>query len=240
MHRDEKTIDQAARFWAATDQQILREVSHWAGHGKCTDLSVWTGIGRHNFERFQRLHRMAGGPAIRSVVDWGCGGGANAVAFCARLDLDRYHGVDVWEATLAECERQLSAAGHGAKFHPTLVPVDNPETVLDEVTEPVDFFISTAVYQFFPSVEYGAHVTRVAHQLLKPGGLALLQIKYRQEPSSKASSPPPDYASKPAAYTLYGLEEFWRLAVTCGFEPLGLYLESAVASAYYYLRKSGS
>lgn len=240
MRYDEKVIDQASRFWASLDQQTLREVSHWVGHGKCADLSAWAGVGRRNFERFERLHCLAGGPTIRSVVEWGCGGGANAVEFSSRLDLDAYYGVDVWEATLVECERQLGLRGHESRFHPIFVPLDNPETVLGKVAEPVDLFICTAVYQFFPSAEYGARVTRIAHQLLRPGGLALLQIKYCQEPSQDAASPTTSYASNPARFTLYRLEDFWRLTVNCGFKPLGLSLEPSAASAYYYLRKSES
>ncbi|MGE5575644.1 MAG: hypothetical protein ACM3TT_00420 [Syntrophothermus sp.] len=90
----------------------------------------------------------------------------------------------------------------------------------------------TAVYQFFPSAPYGLRVTRIAFSLLRPGGTALIHVRY-----GNTSSKPEEYAENPAFFTTYGIDEFWSGAEECGFEALAVALSHQSNSAYYFLRK---
>lgn len=69
-----------------------------------------------------------------------------------------------------------------------------------------------------PEPEYGERILRIAQELLTPGGLALVQIKYdtgawRTRPRRL------HYGFSPGNMTTYPIHAFWQLAVHCGLEP---------------------
>ncbi|HEX6359899.1 class I SAM-dependent methyltransferase [Actinophytocola sp.] len=149
------------------------------------------------------------------VIEWGCGGGANAVHFAPRAR--EFIGVDISEQSLHECARQVEQ-GCDTPFHPVLVGVADPERALGEVGVPCDLFVCFYVFELIPTPEYGERLLRIAGEVLAPGGLALIQIKYDDgrwstKPRRRA------YRSGLAEMTTYPIAAFWELASRCGLQP---------------------
>lgn len=149
------------------------------------------------------------------MVEWGCGGGANAVHFGPMAE--EFVGADVSAASLEECERQARAAG-AKQFVPVLVDVREPEAAVAEIGPPCDLFLCTYVLELVPTPEYGLRILRIAADLLAERGLALVQIKYataswRTRPRRRK------YQRDVAGMTSYRIEDFWQAATECGLRP---------------------
>ena len=230
-----KVTDDAASFWSAsTDNSRIKDLSHWLGEGRWSDEKSWLAIGEKHFGMYEKLCLLADRPRpLQSMVEWGPGGGANAVRFCS--EISQLHGVDVSEANLKKCEQQLERRGFNG-FHPVLIDIHHPEEALTAVGSPVEFFIATAVYQHFPGKLYGVKITKLAYELLNDNGIALIQIRYSD--GSKALRPKRNhYAKNAITFTSYNIAEFWDICFQAGFEPLAISLELSPKYAYFYLKK---
>jgi hypothetical protein len=221
---EDKIIADSQQYW----EQVSRRDkeggnAHWRGNGVFeNDDERWLALGKNNLSIFQRL---AGDQWLeqrpRRIIDWGSGGGANAVQF--GHGAARYYGVDITQASLDECQRQMVAADlHN--FVPVLFEAPRPECVRDLIDESCDLMLSTYVYEQFPSKAYGLRVLSIVADLLTPSGLAFIQIKYRDltldsQPYRR------DYAKNMANMTTYRIEEFWIDAEACGFRPQAIILE---------------
>ncbi len=161
----------------------------------------------------------------------------NAVRF--GREIPRFLGVDISEPNLEQCRREVEATGYGG-FVPVAIDADDPEGVLDRIGEKVDLFLCTAVYQHFPGKEYGVRVTRLAHQLLADGGVALIQTRYDDGNPDIRGSRTAITRANAIVFTSYRIEEFWRVAVDAGFRPLAVVLRPATNYAFYLLTKPGS
>lgn len=170
---------------------------------------------------FERLARVPRRPdRLRSILEWGCGGGANAVHFAPRGS--SFVGVDISQESLDECARQV-ARTTSTPFQPILIDADDPEAALEQLTEPCDLFTSFYVFELIISQEYGARLLRIARRALADDGLAFIQIKYdigswRTRPRRRG------YRSGLADMTTYRIDVFWSLAQECGLEPEAVYL----------------
>jgi len=183
---------------------------------------------------FERLCRLAHCETpLETMAEWGPGGGANAICFSP--EMSRFYGIDISQANLDECERQVRTHGLDG-FTPVLIPADRPEECEQAIGEPVDFFLSTAVYQHFPSRSYGIKVTRIAHRLLTDKGIALIQIRYDDGDRAHRSKTR-NYADQALSFTSWTIEEFWAVVADCGFEPLAVSLDTYAKYAYYFLKK---
>jgi hypothetical protein len=78
-------------------------------------------------------------------------------------------GVDISEATLVECQRQLELTSLRPMW-PILIETQNPERLLEQVNTPIDLFLCLYVFELLPSKEYGQRILRIASQLLQRGG----------------------------------------------------------------------
>ncbi len=89
---------------------------------------------------------------------------------------------------------------------------------------PCDLFLCTYVMELVPTPEYGKRIVDIAFKLLRPGGLAMIQIKYST--ASAATQPRRwGYRHNAANMTTYPIDGFWELAQAAGFEPLALTLQ---------------
>ena len=148
-------------------------MSHWLGEGRWADEVGWRRIGEEHFELHRTLLKLAGRrEPIRTMMEWGQGGGANAIRFAS--DVSTYIGVDISDPNLKEVRRQLESRGH-FNFRGILIDAAKPESVLVDCDQRLDFFMSTAVFQHFPNKEYGIRVTKIAHQLLADDGIAMIR-----------------------------------------------------------------
>jgi hypothetical protein len=80
-------------------------------------------------------------------------------------------------------------------------------------------FFSSYVFELLPSSAYGLRVLRIAHELLRPGGIALVQIRYRTGPYLPVDARL-DYADTWVHSTTYTIDGFWKAMEEIGFEPL--------------------
>lgn len=210
-------------YWNEGDKAgvNIRDYSHWAGAGPWIDREKWLALGRVHHDLYERSRNALGldGP-LQRVVEWGCGGGANAVHFCR--EVASYCGIDIAQASVDECGRVLREEGF-AGFQPVLIPAEDPEQALRLVGAPCDLFLCTYVFELLPGRRYGERVCRIAYDLLKPGGLALIQIRY-DDGSDRTNQKNIDYYRYACRFTSYRVEEFWILAQKIGFVPQSVFL----------------
>ncbi len=90
--------------------------------------------------------------------------------------------------------------------------------------------MSTAVFQHFPTREYGGEVLRVVADLLAPGALGFVQIRY-DDGTPKYLQKHEDYFARHVTFTSYELDGFWDLLASVGLQPLDI---SAVNSNVNY------
>jgi Methyltransferase domain len=233
----EVLANDAREYWSASATSAdQRDMSHWLGEGRWSDAGGWRRIGDEHFELYRKLVQLSGRTSpIRTMLEWGPGGGANAIRFAEGIP--EFIGVDISEPNLKECARQLEAHGHHI-FQGILVDAPNPEGVLAKSDKPVDFFLSTAVFQHFPDKEYGVRVTKIAHQLLAKDGIALIQTRY--DNGIELFKPKKNnYKSNVAYFTSYMIDEYWNIARDTGFRTLAVSLRPETNYAFYLLAKQG-
>ena len=110
---DEKLEADSGKFWVAARGRSLATNAHWRGHGPFRNDATWHETGAMHKRLFIRAADWIGVDLHDCrIVEWGCGGGLNAVQFAA--EAKEYFGVDVNSESLAECARQLAELNFGA------------------------------------------------------------------------------------------------------------------------------
>lgn len=203
----------------------------------------WKTIGTRHLGLFADFVRLADAERpVKKIVDWGCGGGANAVAFAN--ECEEMWGVDVSADALKECGRQLAQTGARCSFHPVQIDVPKPEAALSAIPHDVDLFHCYYVFEVFPSQEYGVRILKLALELLRPGGLCIIQVKYETR-AWQTRARRWGYKRGAGNMTTYRVEEFWEIAQACGFDVRAVVLVPKppevpdVRYAYFMLQKRG-
>jgi len=226
--------DEAQQFWNRDDAR-RRAWSHWRGYGRWKDPAHWYALGQKNLRRYDCLRDLAGDMRQVRMCEYGCGGGANVVAFAGRFEA--IYGVDVSLENLKEADRRAQQCGF-VGFEPVLTEVSRPELVLASIPA-VDFFLTVSVLQHVPSQAYGLRVVRLAHDLLVPGGTAIFQVRIYEEGDPQRFRPKTkDYERNAMSMTSYGDEQFAEILNDCGLELL--LTEYGQQSAVYYVQKPNS
>lgn len=235
-HSQARIAAHAQAYWRSPDSAGWRARSHWRG-GLADDL--WSRTGAQHLDMFRRGARAVGfdRPWDR-VVDWGCGGGANAVPFAPHAR--ELVGVDISHETVTECGRQVAAVC-ATPYRPLVVDVTDPEAAVDRLgAGTCDVFLCLYVLELVPTPEYGARLLRIARDLLASGGAALVQTRYSD---GRWSTRPRrrGYRHGVADMTTYPIHVFWELAVRCGLRPELIELvpsnELDERYAYYFLTR---
>jgi SAM-dependent methyltransferase len=236
-----KLVKDSQSYWSDPTNRTYEQNSHWRGVGIFADDSRWLALGREHLQLYEQFARLMNVRApLKRIVEWGCGGGVNAVHF-GRL-ADEFYGVDISAASLGECERQMKSTGLG-NFVPIMIDAQNPEAAIAGIEGTCDLLISTYVFELLPTPEYGLRVLKIARELLAPGGLAMVQIKY-SEGDWKTRSQRWGYVRNLAWNATYRIEEFWQAADKCGLAPQAVKLlptQPLVHDrnyAYFLLQKS--
>jgi methylase of polypeptide subunit release factors len=213
---ERKICMDAQKFWSDSGQEKFRSDSHWRGEKGLPD-EVWLKLGAVHLSLFQDYAGMMGiRRPLQRVIEWGCGGGANAIHFAA--ETEEFVGVDVSEASLRECAKTLDDTIGYDRFVPILVDVARPEDGLEALSGRCDLFLCTYVFELLPSPEYGERLLKLALHLLRPGGMALVQIKYETK-DARTRPRRWDYRSYMANMTTYSIDVFWQLSQRAGFTP---------------------
>ena len=149
------------------------------------------------------------------------GGGANAVHFAPLCE--EFIAVDVAAESLAECERQVAAVCD-TPVKRVLIKTEDPEAAVVSLgKETCDLFVCFYVMELVPSRAYGLRVLAIAHQLLRDGGVAVIQVKYSN--ADRMSRPRRRaYTRRLADMTTYAIDELWVEASEIGLVPTAVYL----------------
>jgi len=222
----ESALGQASnRFWNDFARPERAQEAHWRGHGPFVDDAVWLKLGRNHLELLQQvLHSQGRTLSAGRVVEWGCGGGMNAVHFARGAQ--RYYGVDLSAATLQECARQLAHEQLDG-FVPVLVDANQPRAALPVIGAPCELFICTYVFELLPSVGHALELLQLAWELLAPEGVAL--VHFRSTGAAVTSrSRPWGYEENMAHNVTFTLPDFRAACEGLGFVVLGVHTVASV------------
>lgn len=208
--------------WNGYDDETRRqELSHWRGVGKWADDKKWQAVGKRSLQRFQKLRRHTRNKGRvedlqLNMLEWGPGGGSNAFAF--RDVAKAYYGIDISEKNLAETARVMTEKDRGDVFRPVHLQ-DDPSSITAHIAEPLDAFLSTAVFQHFPTKDYGFDVLKAIRSVCREGALGLIQTRYDNgEHTYRPNTSVEQYKKRFITATSYGIDEFWALCGDAGFE----------------------
>lgn len=254
----EKLMSDAQDYWNR-DDAWTQKISHWRGSPRTPDAR-WDKFGQQHWGKFLALVAAVKGHSgdFRSMMEWGCGGGANVAAFTRHFT--HVYGIDISKSNLEECDRQMRRLGRAERFWPYPITCDQPHAVVQKIHADalprrseeehyphiggeVDFVLSTACFQHFPSKEYGARILQLLHMALRAGGLALIQIR-EDDGGSYYASKDRDYCGgndrNAIRFTSYRVEEFMDMAGKIGFRDVGLLDRGGKANyCFFYLEKPG-
>ena len=201
----------AGQYWQLSGwDERIQDQAHWCDVMRWP-RERWIEYGDFYFAYVVRLLKQFAGAAFvndlgrKTTLEWGCGGGANIR--CLGKAFSHVYGVDISEETLNECGRQMEKCGL-SNFSKVKFPAQSPEMVLKKIpAESVDFILSIAVFQHFPSKAYTRRVLHVMEKLLKKDGLALIQVRYF-DGSEKYRQKDSDYAKNVITMTSFTFGEF--------------------------------
>lgn len=237
---EDKLVKDSQEFWNnQQDADLHKYTSHWRGGGVFKDDEQWLRVGRGHVALFEQFAKSVDlQTPVNRIVEWGCGGGANAVAFAPLCR--EFVGVDIAQSSLDECSKQMKSFGYDY-FKPVLIDAAKPEGAVTQ-TDTCDVFVCVYVFEALPTPEYGMRILKLAHTLIRDGGLAMIQIKYPSN-AARTRSRRWNYAKNLANNVTYGLEEFWIEAQKIGFTPKAISLVPKVEElhderyAYFALSK---
>lgn len=220
---DADLVAAAGRYWQLSGRDDrIQDFSHWCGSMRW-QRDRWFAYGDHYLSYALRLLNEFAGVAFvdtlgsKTALEWGCGGGANMRCLCRVFS--QVYGADIAHDTLDACKRQLTKLGF-ANFSPLYFPVERPEMVLQQaMAGSLDFLMSIAVFQHFPSKVYTLRVLQVMKELLKPVGFALIQVRYF-DGSEKYRQKDKDYAKNVITMTSFTSDEFSGLLQQAGLTLL--------------------
>ena len=162
---------------------------------------------------FQRFSRMHGGDRPRRILEWGVGGGTNAVQFAPLCD--EFIAVDVVQESLDETARQVALTS-GASVTSLLVSVTDQTAAVTNRGGTIDLFLCFYVLELVPSRAHAEEIVRTAYELLRPGGAAILQIKYAR--SAPRRMPWTAAGADLANHYTVDIVEFWTHLTAVGFD----------------------
>ena len=215
---ESRLVGDSQSFWdSPPEDDSWRNNSHWRNGSAFPDDDAWLAVGAGHLALYEKMARAQQyDRPLGRIVEWGSGGGANAVHFAPRSQ--EYIAVDVTATSLAECERQVRAVCD-TPFTAVLADVADPEAAAQQIPRTCDLFLCLYVLELVPTPEYGLRLLRIARDLLADDGLALVQIKYSTASWRTRSRKRRYRSSTAASMTTYRIEEFWTAATACGLEP---------------------
>ncbi len=213
----------AGLYWnLSRHDERVRDQSHWAGSARWP-MDRWLEYGAFNLGLIRGFFEQQAPSALTeefpamTVLDWGCGGGANMAALSRHFR--RVIGVDISTSTLEECKRQLNRCGC-VNYETAFADAAHPEGIVRKVgRDSIDLFFSVAVFQHFPSKAYSKQVLEAAAGIVRTGGHGLVQVRYF-DGSEKLRQKESDYAKNVIYMTSFTTDEFSALLAETGFTLL--------------------
>lgn len=229
----ESRLKDASVFWQREKKDDLhyeKSLSHHIGARNWEEERFYA-YGRKHVDLFEQALRFinADKPERKlQVVEWGPGGGANALAFIKQLECD-YTGVDISQENLDEAARLISANDLSG-FSGIHIDINSPATVLNELgSASTDIFICTAVFPHLPDKEYAVSVSDIASSLLREGGICILHILLSDEVKSEYGS----YNKDVHRNTVFTYEESIQFISDVGLKPLYCIRDDITTYSYF-------
>ncbi len=206
------------------DEEYRKDQSHYRGFGRWADDAAWKEIGQSSLQKVQFLWRLANRSKDTlkdlSVMEWGPGGGANA--FGLQQVARQYYGVDISQKNLDECCRMMTIEGRENYVVPILLEGE-PSSVVPRVKEPIELFLSTAVFQHFPSRAYGVDVLEAVRAVCSSTACGFVQIRFDNGNTKYSGiNSVEEYAARHITATSYPIDTFWDELQRAGFAPLAV------------------
>jgi cyclopropane fatty-acyl-phospholipid synthase-like methyltransferase len=171
-------------------------------------------------------------------MEWGCGGGANAVVFAA--EAEKIIAADVSQSSVDECIAQVRAASD-TPVEGVHIDLRDPATAVAGLAESCDTFLCMYVIELTAGPDEAAEILRIAKRVLVSGGMGFIQIRYHTADLATRGRRRRNYGRHLAHTTTFGIDEFWLKIQECGLTPrlLTLVPENRldVRYAYYALTK---
>jgi ubiquinone/menaquinone biosynthesis C-methylase UbiE len=205
--------DAAGDYWARADGSDWKVNSHWRDSPLPDWAGTWDEIGRRHLGMYERFARSYALDEPGRIVEWGVGGGANAVRFAPLAQ--EFVAVDVVQASLEETARQVRDLCDLA-VRPLLVDIDAPSAQAAEFDAAVDLFLCFYVLELVPGEARAHEIVRLAARMLKPGGAAIIQTKYKR--SAPKPRPWAGFSSDLANSYIVDVPEFWQFLDASGFD----------------------
>ncbi len=158
-----------------TDQ--MRDLSHCQGYGRW-DLDSWREMSDQAELRIKSALK-SDPPSL--VYDFGCGGGSNIRAILNLAKSRSWGFGEIWGIDISKMNINAArsmgyeAPGWGVEY--LCYDPDQPESLIRDLPGQADLFISTYVYQHFPSLEYAKRITALLPYLVRAGGTFIIQIR---------------------------------------------------------------
>lgn len=208
-----RRLQDSRRHWSATSDPEWAANSHWRSGLADED---WLATGRDHlemYEMFARALEVSSRP--HTVIEWGCGGGANAVVFAPIAD--EFIAVDISADSVHECVKQVRSVCD-TPVVPVIIDIENPGAAVETRHGSCDLFVCVYVLELTPSRDDALQIIRIARDVLVPGGMAFVQFKYETS-SRRTRSHRRDYRHNFANMTTFAIDEFWSQATECGLTP---------------------
>jgi Methyltransferase domain len=232
---DRAKLAGASDYWSSESDDGWNANSHWRGG---LGEQHWSQVGADHLAMYTTFAAALRPTAdLGSVIEWGCGGGANAVAFAPGATW--YVAADVSKSSVAECIAQVASVC-STPVEGLVIDIASPEEAAAGYAGHFDVFLCTYVLELTASPTEALRIAAIAHQLLAPGGLAMIQVKYHTAARGTRGRRR-NYRKNLANMTTFGIDEFWCAAQDIGLTPrlVTLIPENHLDAryAYYALEK---
>jgi hypothetical protein len=225
-----RRLRDARGYWTRESGERWLSDSHWRGG---LDDELWLQVGNDHLELYEVFAKALGRQSNSGVViEWGCGGGANAVAFAPTAE--KFIAADVSADSVAECIRQVQAVCD-TPTESLIIDIECPEQAAEDREGTCDTFLCMYVLELTAGPEEALRIIRIAERLLVNGGMAFIQVKYHNaDPRTRGHTR--NYRRNLANMTTFGIDEFWLQSQDCGLTPrlISLVPRNRLDSRYAY------
>lgn len=225
-----RRLRDARGYWTGEAGERWLSDSHWRGG---LDDELWLQVGRDHLDLYRTFAKAVDRQDnLGVVIEWGCGGGANAVAFAPRAD--KFIAADVSTDSVAECLRQIRAVCD-TPTESLVIDIEHPELAAEDREGTCDTFLCLYVLELTAGAEEALRIIRVAERLLVSGGMAFVQVKYHNA-DRHTRGHTRNYRRNLANMTTFGIDEFWVQSQQCGLTPklISLVPQNRLDSRYAY------
>lgn len=233
----ESRLEDASVFWQRPkegDLKYEKSLSHHIG-ARNWENDKFHAYGRKHVDLYKKALRFLdnnGMHDLSTVLEWGPGGGANALAFLEAFKC-RYIGVDISQENLDETSKMVNShdLDNFDGFH---IDIHAPEAIFDQVpANSVDLFLCTAVFPHLPDKDYACRIIDIASKIIKDGGLCILHVLNVDEVKIEYG----DYNKDVHRNTVFTYEETIQSQADAGLTNLLCIRDSVASYSYYFSRK---